>query len=96
MSCETKDLKNKRVLRCAGDLGHLECEEIRKEVLSAFDQHRNLDVDLSRVSEAGTILVQVLLAARRTAAEVGVGFAVSAASDAAKQAFERVGLEVGG
>ena len=96
MSFEWREHSGKDVLWLSGEQGHIECGELRTELLSAIDTRQEVILDMSNISEAGTIFVQLVLSAKKQAASKGITLRVADPSLAATTAFERVGLSAGG
>jgi anti-anti-sigma regulatory factor len=94
MNCEWRDELGKSVLFCSGEMGHIECANLRSELLSAMEKSKPLNIDVSGVTEAGTIFAQVLISTRSTAALRGLSMNLLKPSEAAKGALERIGIKM--
>jgi anti-anti-sigma regulatory factor len=95
MSNEWHEEQQGRVLTCSGDYGSIECAELHQTLVEAIDSQDNVIVDLAQVTQAGTMMVQVICSVERMAEMNAKGFHIQASSDAWKQACERIGIEIG-
>jgi len=95
MSFEWINESDPPVLQCTGDMGHIECGELREHLLTAAAEGRDLRIDISKVADAGTIFVQLLISARRTAELQGRSWVLQGASDSVQAAFARVAVAEG-
>lgn len=96
MSYEWRNESETPVLLCSGELGPIECGELRTELLSAMDAQHDFAIDLAGVNEAGTIFVQLMISARAAAEAKGVAVTVINPSEIASTAFRRISVEMGG
>jgi anti-anti-sigma regulatory factor len=69
------------VVRLAGDLSLRTCEATRAQLLNAIAVHDEVVVDCTGGEEIDTSFVQLLLAARKTAAGRGCRLSLSAGGD---------------
>jgi ABC-type transporter Mla MlaB component len=58
-------------LRFAGALVVARAETIRDELIAAIERHDRVDIDCSKATDVDLTFVQILIAARRTAASWG-------------------------
>lgn len=71
------------VIARSGTLDLRNAGELRNAILEALGGHRPVTVDLTRVTSVDAGVVQVLLAARRSAAEAGRRFFILAGTPSA-------------
>lgn len=95
MSFEWRTESDGTVLFCEGEMGHLACEELRTELLLAMDYQRELNIDLSGVTDAGSIFVQVLASSRKTANARELSVNLLNPSPAVESAMQRISVGQG-
>ena len=96
MAFEWLDSVDGRVLSCSGDLGPVECSELHRELVHATAVEGAIAIDLSRVTEAGTMAIQLVLSAQKTASDLGKAFRLTHPSQCWTSACERASLRVEG
>jgi anti-anti-sigma regulatory factor len=95
MAYEWRNESDPPVLQCTGEMGHIECGELRNELLVAVSDGRDWSLDLSGVTEAGTLFVQLLMSAKLMAESQGRTLSLANVSTPVRSAFERVAVEIG-
>ena len=76
------------VLALAGELTIMTAADRKTELLTAVSRRKSVELDLSEITELDTAGLQVLLLARREAAEVGKSFTLVSPSPAVLEALE--------
>jgi anti-anti-sigma regulatory factor len=95
MSYEWGSESETPVLFCSGEIGHIECGNLRTEILKAIESSQDLNLDLSGVTDAGTMFVQLTISAKIAAEAKGLSMNLLNASASILSAFERTGVEMG-
>jgi anti-anti-sigma factor len=79
-------------LRAAGTLDTYAAAELRDALAQALGERAELAVDLAAVESCDFTTIQLLCSARRSAAELGKPFSVTALSEAVARACTALGL----
>ncbi|HJV25007.1 MAG TPA: STAS domain-containing protein [Aromatoleum sp.] len=93
-SSTLSDAVNERPTRFRpeGELTIYTVAERHRELMSALEAGRAVDLDLSAVNEVDCAGLQLLILATREAGRRGIGYRVAACSDAVKDALETIQL----
>jgi anti-anti-sigma factor len=81
------------VLRIKGSMSVADIASTYKELLTCFDDHDDLIVNLKEVDFCDVSGIQVLHSARKTAESMGKTFSVEQASNSIVDTFSKVGLD---
>lgn len=73
-----KDTQSPFVIRCEGYLTLASAPKIRQEILDAIEANSQIVADVSRATDADLTFIQILIAAKRTAAARGKTFLINA------------------
>ena len=79
-------------LKIVGDMSIYHATSLRDGLLEQLSQFEEVTLDLTEVDNCDTAGVQLLLAARISAAETGKPFTISGISDSVQEALSRAGI----
>ena len=79
MSITREDKDGSATLKIEGSMSIYDATAVRVELLACFDNSEDITLDLKRVTDFDTAGLQLLCAARKTAAEEGKRFCVAGA-----------------
>lgn len=94
MNAEKKRKDDARPLRVEGEMTIYQADALKQTLLTALKERRELDIDLSAVTEIDAAGVQLLIAAKKAAQAAHKELRLTAHSAAVMEAFELI--DVGG
>ncbi|MFA6286489.1 MAG: STAS domain-containing protein [Opitutaceae bacterium] len=92
MNLQITTLPDSNTLCFAGDLDIYNVEAAREALLNHFADKPGLELDLAAVSTCDTAGMQLLMAARRSAVELGKSFVIHRPAPAVEKCGELLGL----
>lgn len=83
---------NQAILQIDGSLTMEHLNDLKEALIACYDEYSGVVLDLKNVNECDTAGIQLLWSTRKTATYKSKSFSINAASDAIKNAAERIGI----